>query len=241
MSKKQRLDKILSNMGIGTRKEVKDLIKAGVVQVDDVIAKDSGLQLDPASQSIKVNNKELIYREFIYVMMNKPQGVVSATEDNRDTTVVDLLEESLQAFDPAPVGRLDKDTEGFLLLTNDGQLAHKLLAPKKHVPKTYFAHIQGRVGQNDIEAFEKGVVLDDGYETLPAQLKVLIPGEVSEVEIIIYEGKFHQIKRMFESVDKKVIYLKRMAMGNLKLDESLETGEYRELTEEELKLLYVSD
>lgn len=237
MSKKQRLDKILSNMGSGTRKEVKDLIKAGVVQVDGVIAKDSGLQVDPISQTIKINNKELVYREFIYVMMNKPQGVVSATEDNRDTTVVDLLEESLQAFDPAPVGRLDKDTEGFLLLTNDGQLAHKLLAPKKHVPKTYFAHIQGRVGQSDIEAFEKGVILDDGYETLPAQLNVLVHGEVSEVEIIIYEGKFHQIKRMFQAVDKEVIYLKRMAMGNLKLDESLETGEYRELKEEELKLL----
>jgi 16S rRNA pseudouridine516 synthase len=237
MSKRQRLDKILSNMGYGTRKEVKDLVKAGVVQVDGVIAKDSGLQVDPILQTIMLNNKELIYREFIYIMMNKPQGVVSATEDNRDTTVVDLLDESLQAFDPAPVGRLDKDTEGFLLLTNDGQLAHKLLAPKKHVPKTYFAHIEGRVGQSDIEAFENRVVLDDGYETLPAQLKILVQGEVSEVEIIIYEGKFHQIKRMFEAVDKKVIYLKRMAMGDLLLDESLETGEYRELTEEELKVL----
>lgn len=237
MNKKQRLDKILSNMGAGSRKEVKDLVKAGAVQVDGVIVKDSGLQIDPITQTIKINNKELIYREFIYVMMNKPQGVVSATEDNRDTTVVDLLEDSLQAFDPAPVGRLDKDTEGFLLLTNDGQLAHKLLSPKKHVPKIYFAHIQGRVGQSDIEAFERGVILDDGYETLPAQLKVLVQGEVSEVEIIIYEGKFHQIKRMFEAVDKKVIYLKRMAMGDLKLDESLETGAYRELREEELKLL----
>jgi 16S rRNA pseudouridine516 synthase len=237
MSKKQRLDKILSNIGFGTRKEVKDLIKAGVVQVDGIIAKDSGLQVDPILQTIMVNNKELIYREFIYIMMNKPQGVVSATEDNRDTTVVDLLDESLQAFDPAPVGRLDKDTEGFLLLTNDGQLAHKLLAPKKHVPKTYFAHIEGRVDESDIEAFTNGIILDDGYETLPAQLRILVQGEVSQVEIIIYEGKFHQIKRMFQAVDKEVIYLKRMAMGSLKLDESLDTGEYRELTEEELKIL----
>ena len=240
MSKRQRLDKILSNMGFGTRKEVKDLIKAGVVQVDGIIARDPGLQVDPVAQAIKLNNKELNYREFIYIMMNKPQGVVSATEDNRDTTVVDLLEDNLQAFDPAPVGRLDKDTEGFLLLTNDGQLAHKLLAPKKHVPKTYFAHIEGRVEQSDIEAFENGVILDDGYETLPAELKILVQGEVSQVEIIIYEGKFHQIKRMFEAVDKKVIYLKRMAMGNLKLDESLGTGEYRELKDEELKLLIES-
>lgn len=237
MSKKQRLDKILSNIGFGTRKEVKDLIKAGVVQVDGIIAKDSGLQVDPILQTIMVNNKELIYREFIYIMMNKPQGVVSATEDNRDTTVVDLLDESLQAFDPAPVGRLDKDTEGFLLLTNDGQLAHKLLAPKKHVPKTYFAHIEGRVDHSDIEAFENGIILDDGYETLPAELKILVQGEVSHVEIIIYEGKFHQIKRMFQAVDKEVIYLKRMAMGSLKLDESLATGEYRELKEAELKML----
>jgi 16S rRNA pseudouridine516 synthase len=237
MSKKQRLDKILSNIGYGTRKEVKDLIKAGVVQVDGIIARDSGLLVDPILQTIMINNKELIYREFVYIMMNKPQGVVSATEDNRDTTVVDLLDESLQAFDPAPVGRLDKDTEGFLLLTNDGQLAHKLLAPKKHVPKTYFAHIEGRVDKSDIEAFENGIVLDDGYETLPAQLKILLQGEVSQVEIIIYEGKFHQIKRMFQAVDKEVIYLKRLAMGSLKLDESLDTGEYRELKEEELKML----
>jgi 16S rRNA pseudouridine516 synthase len=240
MSKKQRLDKILSNIGYGTRKEVKDLIKAGVVQVDGRIAKDSGLQVDPISQTININNEDLVYREFIYIMMNKPQGVVSATEDNRDTTVVDLLDKSLQAFDPAPVGRLDKDTEGFLLLTNDGQLAHKLLAPKKHVPKTYFAHIEGRVEEADIVAFKNGVILDDGYETLPAELKILVQGEVSQVEIIIYEGKFHQIKRMFQAVDKEVIYLKRMAMGNLKLDENLETGEYRELREEELMLLQES-
>jgi 16S rRNA pseudouridine516 synthase len=127
-----------------------------------------------------------------------------------------------------------------LLLTNDGQLAHKLLAPKKHVPKTYFAHIEGRVEEADIVAFKNGVILDDGYETLPAELKILVQGEVSQVEIIIYEGKFHQIKRMFQAVDKEVIYLKRMAMGNLKLDENLETGEYRELKEEELMLLQES-
>jgi 16S rRNA pseudouridine516 synthase len=237
MSKRQRLDKILSNLGVGTRKEVKDLIRAGSVKIDGTTAKDSGLQIDPHAQVIMVNNKELVYREFIYVMMNKPQGVVSATEDNWDETVVDLLEDGLKAFDPAPVGRLDKDTEGLLLLTNDGQLAHKLLSPKKHVPKTYFAHIEGRVDQSDIQAFEEGIILDDGYETLPAQLKVLVQGEISQVEIVIYEGKFHQIKRMFQAVDKKVVYLKRMAMGKLLLDERLSTGEYRELLAEELKLL----
>lgn len=237
MNKRQRLDKILANQGYGTRKEVKELIKSGTVQIDDLIAKDAGALVDPLTQVIKVNNKELLYREFVYIMMNKPQGVVSATEDNRDETVVDLLEESLQAFDPAPVGRLDKDTEGLLLLTNDGQLAHQLLSPKKHVPKTYFAHVEGRVGASDIKAFEQGIALDDGYETLPAQLTVLVQGEISQVEIIIYEGKFHQIKRMFQACGKRVVYLKRIAMGDLKLDDSLSLGEYRELTQEELKLL----
>ncbi len=236
MNKKQRLDKILANLGFGSRKEVKELIKGGAVEIDGKIEKDGGCQLDPTTQQIKVNNKEVLYREFVYIMMNKPQGVVSATEDNRDTTVVDLLSEDLQAFQPAPVGRLDKDTEGLLLLTNDGQLAHRLLAPKKHVPKTYFAHIQGRVGEADIQAFRKGIVLDDGYETLPGDLTVLVTGEISQVEITIYEGKFHQIKRMFEALDKKVIYLQRVAMGDLKLDTSLITGEYRELTEEELNI-----
>lgn len=237
MNKRQRLDKILANLGFGTRKEVKDIIKAGSVEVDGTVVKDVGLLVDPEDQLIKVNNKEIRYREFVYVMLNKPQGVVSATEDNRDQTVVDLLSEELQVFKPAPVGRLDKDTEGLLLLTNDGQLAHQLLSPKKHVPKTYFAHIEGRVGASDIEAFQEGVVLEDGYKTLPAQLNILVQGEISQVEITIYEGKFHQIKRMFQSVDKKVVYLKRLSMGALKLDESLELGEYRELTEEELRLI----
>jgi 16S rRNA pseudouridine516 synthase len=236
MNKRQRLDKILSNLGYGSRKEVKELIKGGAVEIDGKIEKDGGHLLDPTSQQIKVNNKEVFYREFVYIMMNKPQGVVSATEDNRDTTVVDLLSEDLQTFLPAPVGRLDKDTEGLLLLTNDGQLAHRLLAPKKHVPKTYLAHIAGRVGAQDIAAFQKGIVLEDGYETLPGALKVLVAGEVSQVQITIYEGKFHQIKRMFEALDKKVIYLQRIAMGDLKLDTDLITGQYRELTQEELNI-----
>lgn len=237
MSKKQRIDKILANLGVGSRKEVKDIIKAGAVEIDGIIVKDSGFLLDPETEKIKVNGKDLLYREYIYIMMNKPQGVISSTEDTRDKTVIDLLDDSYKAFKPAPVGRLDKDTEGLLLLSNDGQLAHKLLAPKKHVPKTYFAHIEGRVGEADIEAFKHGVTLDDGYKTLPAELTVLVKGEISQIEIVIYEGKFHQVKRMFEAVDKKVIYLKRLAMGELRLDESLKLGEYRELKPEELELL----
>lgn len=237
MSKKQRIDKILANLGYGTRKEVKEIVKAGAVEVDGVIITDTGFQVDTDTQIIKVNGKELLYRQYIYIMMNKPQGVISATEDNREDTVVELLTDEYRAFNPAPAGRLDKDTEGLLLLTNDGQLAHRLLSPKKHVFKTYFAHVEGRVGEKDIEAFQQGVILEDGYKTLPAKLKVLVQGEISQVEIIIYEGKYHQIKRMFEAVEKKVVYLKRIAMGDLKLDENLQLGEYRELFTEELMLL----
>ncbi|MGB7605989.1 MAG: pseudouridine synthase [Lutisporaceae bacterium] len=237
MNKKQRIDKILANLGYGTRKEVKEIIKSGAVEVEGVIITDTGFQVETETQIIKVNGKELLYRQYIYIMMNKPQGVISATEDNREDTVVELLKDDYRAFNPAPVGRLDKDTEGLLLLSNDGQLAHRLLSPKKHVPKTYFANIEGSVGEKDIEAFHQGVILEDGYKTLPAKLKVLVPGEISQVEIIIYEGKYHQIKRMFEAVEKKVVYLKRIAMGDLKLDESLQLGEYRELFAEELELL----
>ncbi|EOR23746.1 pseudouridine synthase [Niallia nealsonii AAU1] len=170
-------------------------------------------------------------------MMNKPPGLISATEDTREETVIDILQIEDSVYNPFPVGRLDKDTEGLLLLTNDGKLAHQLLSPKKHVPKTYFAVIRGEVGEGDIAAFKKGVVLDDGYLTKPGDLVILKAGETSDIELTISEGKFHQVKRMFESVGKKVIYLKRISMGPLELDESLELGEYRELTEEEVELL----
>lgn len=154
-----------------------------------------------------------------------------------EETVVDLLEEEDRLFDPFPVGRLDKDTEGLLLLTNDGQLAHQLLAPKKHVPKTYFAVIDGEVTEDDVEAFRRGVVLDDGYETKPAELVVLKSGLRSDVEVTITEGKFHQVKRMFQAVGKRVVYLKRVQMGPLSLDPNLAVGEYRELTDEEVEML----
>ena len=167
-------------------------------------------------------------------MLNKPDGYISATFDKYDPIVLDLIDQSYLVFEPFPVGRLDKDTEGLLVLTNDGQLAHRVLSPKKHVPKTYYAKIQGKVTEEDIFAFEKGVILDDGYETMPSQLK---SDDMSEIELTIHEGKFHQVKRMFESVGKKVVYLKRLSMGKLKLDESLKLGEYRELTEEEVKLI----
>ncbi|MGG1575508.1 pseudouridine synthase [Fictibacillus sp. NRS-1165] len=233
-----RMDKLLANMGFGSRKEVKLLLKKGVVLVDGVPVKDSKTKVDPETQKVVVHGEEVSYKETIYLMMNKPPGVISATEDHVQETVIDLLEDRDQILSPFPVGRLDKDTEGLLVLTNDGQLSHSLLSPKKHVPKTYFAKINGRVTQEDVEAFKEGVVLDDGYKTKPgAVLSILHSGEISEIELIITEGKFHQVKRMFEAVGKKVTYLKRIKMGGLSLDENLKLGEYRELTKEELERL----
>jgi len=237
MSTSKRIDKILSNMGYGTRKEVKELIKNGLVEIDGAVVKDSGQQVEACSQEIKAGGRRIIYKEFIYIMMNKPKGVISATEDSRERTVVDLLDEEFKAFNPFPVGRLDKDTEGLMLLTNDGQLSHMLLSPRKHVPKTYFAKVKGRVNEKDVEAFSKGLTLEDGYKTMSSKLKILERGNISLAEITIYEGKFHQVKRMFRTVGKEVIYLKRISMGELMLDEVLEPGEYRELNKKEHEII----
>ncbi|KOS67590.1 pseudouridine synthase [Lysinibacillus contaminans] len=232
-----RLDKLLSNMGYGSRKEVKQLLKQKAVTVDGIHVKDAAMHVDPDKQDVSVYDERVIYTEFVYFMMNKPPGVISATEDSREATVIDLLEPLHQHFEPFPVGRLDKDTEGLLLLTNDGTLTHNLLSPKKHVPKVYYAQIDGVVTEADGEAFARGVELDDGYVTKPGKLVILKSAEQSEIELTIQEGKFHQVKRMFEAVGKRVTYLKRLSMGSLKLDESLDLGEYRELTPEELASL----
>ncbi len=225
---------MLSNMGYGSRKEVKQLLRKGQVVVNGNVIKDGKEQVDPLQDSITLNGEEIEYKEFIYLMMNKPQGVISATEDDYDETVIDLLQPEDSIFSPFPVGRLDKDTEGLLLITNDGGLAHQLLSPKKNVSKTYFAVINQEVTEKDVEAFRQGVILDDGYHTKPGDLKILKSGIHSDIELTITEGKFHQVKRMFEAVGKRVVYLKRVSMGPLQLDESLELGEYRELTEEEM-------
>jgi 16S rRNA pseudouridine516 synthase len=232
-----RIDKMLANLGYGSRKEVKQLLKSGAVKIDDCLVKDPKQHVDTNKQIVTLNGEVIEYKEFIYLMMNKPQGVLSATEDSVGETVIDLLELEDQVYEPFPVGRLDKDTEGLLLITNDGQLAHRLLSPKKHVPKTYFAVIDQEVTDEDIKAFAEGVTLDDGYETKPGELKILKSGIHSDIELTITEGKFHQVKRMFEAVGKKVVYLKRISMGPLPLDETLELGEYRELTVEEVELL----
>ncbi|NMB95120.1 MAG: rRNA pseudouridine synthase [Clostridiaceae bacterium] len=234
----QRLDKILSNSGYGTRKEVKQLVRQCKVTVNGIIAVDSAMHVNPETSVIDVGGERLYYREFIYIMMNKPAGVISATFDDKLKTVIDLLPDKYKTFNPFPVGRLDMDTEGLLIITNDGELAHMLLSPKKRVPKTYYALIDGMATEKDVSDFNEGIILDDGYKTLPAQLKILKQGDISEVEIQIFEGKFHQIKRMFEAVGKRVRYLRRISMGNIELDGNLKTGEFRELNKEEINMLY---
>ena len=235
MAKKLRIDKILSNVGYGSRAEIKKYCKYGIIFVNGEVVNNPGLQVDPENDEIIFDGEKVNYREFIYIMLNKPGGYISATYDKFDPIVLDLIDPSYLVFEPFPVGRLDKDTEGLLVLTNDGQLSHRVLSPKKHVPKTYYAKVEGKVTNEDILEFEKGVVLDDGYKTMPSKLNILKSDEISEIELTINEGKFHQVKRMFESVGKKVVYLKRLSMGNLKLDESLALGEYRELTLDEIK------
>jgi len=234
----ERLDKIISNLGYGSRKDIKSFAKKGLIEVDGVIVKDNGMAVDPEKSSIKINGEEIVYRKYIYLMMNKPDGVISATRDNRDETVIDLLGVDHQTFEPFPIGRLDKDTVGLLLLTNDGELNHRLIAPKWHVDKVYYAKINKNVDEKDVIAFQNGITLDDGYKCLEAKLEILSSSdELSEIRLTIQEGKFHQVKRMFEAVDKEVIYLKREEFGGLLLDPTLEEGEYRELSDEELSIL----
>lgn len=234
----ERLDKIISNLGFGSRKEIKAAAKKGIIEVDGKIVKDSGLLVDPNTSVIKINGEEITYRKYIYLIMNKPDGVVSATSDKKDDTVIDLLETEHQIFEPFPVGRLDKDTVGLLLLTNDGDLNHRLIAPKWHVDKVYYAKIDKEVTEEDVVSFKKGITLDDGYKCKEAILEILSASEDgSEIELTIQEGKFHQVKRMFEAVNKNVTYLQRVSFGGLSLDSDLEEGEYRELTDEEVELL----
>ena len=234
----ERIDKILSNLGYGTRKDLKKIVKNGMVQVNGITIKDSAMKVDPEKDKIVINGEEIFYREFIYLMMNKPAGVISATFDNKDETVIDLLEVEHQVFEPFPVGRLDKDTVGLLLLTNDGDLNHRLISPKWKVDKVYFAKINQKVTEEDIEKFKHGITLDDGYRCKEAILEIQKASEEgSEIVLTIQEGKVHQVKRMFEAVGKKVTYLKRIEFGTLPLDEDLEEGEYRELTEEEIAIL----
>ncbi len=229
-----RLDKYLADLGIGTRSEVKNYIRKGRVTVDGIKVTSSDLKIDTTAH-VTFDGMDLEFELFEYYMLNKPAGVVSATVDNFCTTVIDLIGEGKKK-ELFPVGRLDKDTEGLLIITNDGDLAHQLLSPKKHVPKVYFAKINGRITDDDVQALKEGVDLGD-FKALPADLTILESNEESLVEITIFEGKFHQVKRMFEALGKEVLYLKRLSMGELKLDESLAVSQYRKLTSEEVLLL----
>lgn len=232
-----RLDKFLSHTGFGSRKEVKVLLKQKKVVVNDKVASKGEMKVDLNQDQVVVNGERIQYQEFHYLMLHKPAGVLSATEDMKQKTVIDLLSEEYQHLNLFPVGRLDKDTEGLLLLTNDGELAHFLLSPKKEVAKRYYARVAGIMDEADCEAFKNRIVLEDGFECLPGELEIKsVNGEKqeSEVFITIKEGKFHQVKRMVKARGKEVTYLKRLTMGSLVLDPKLQLAEYRYLTESEL-------
>lgn len=233
-----RLDKFLASVNIGTRTEVKKYVKNGRIRVNDIIASDPAMKIDSDRDAITCDGSSLVYEEFRYFMLNKPQGCVSATKDKLSDTVISFLTDEI-TDDLFPVGRLDKDTEGLLLITNDGKLAHELLSPKKHVDKTYYATITGKLSESAVSKFQEGIDIGDEKKTLPAKIR-LISNEADEkpiYEVIIHEGRYHQVKRMFEALGESVTFLKRVAMGNVILDERLEPGEYRRLTETELSEL----
>ncbi len=229
-----RIDKYLSNMGVGSRKEVKEYIKQGLILVNDKVIDKPTFKVDEEKDTIKYKDEEIIYKKYIYIMMNKPQGVISATKDYNET-VIDLLDEKYHNKGVFPAGRLDKDTEGLLLLTNDGRLAHELLSPKKNVFKKYYAKVDSKLEKDDIIKFKNGIFLtEENYLTLPAKLEI-----ISDYECYVYiqEGKYQQVKRMLRDCGREVIYLKRLSIGDLELDENLKLGQYRELTEKELDSL----
>ena len=233
-----RLDKFLSDMGVGSRSELKRSIRKGLVTVNGQVQKDPGADVDTTSE-ISFDGNPVLYQSFEYYMMNKPAGVISASEDKRQKTVLDLMD-SRKRKDLFPAGRLDRDTEGLLLITNDGQLAHRLLSPKHHVDKCYFVRVSGALGEEDVQRFADGIPYDEALTAMPAKLRILESGtDFSTAETTIQEGKFHQIKKMFAALGsgREVVYLKRLSMGPLTLDLNLAPGEYRALTEEELAAL----
>ena len=234
---KQRLDKIIASTGKWSRKEVKNLIRHGQVLVDGLPAAGPEEKADPEAAEIVVNGERLTYQRYTWIMLNKPAGYLSATEDGRGKTVLDLLAQELRRQGLFPVGRLDKDTEGLLLLTNEGGLAHDLLCPRHHVDKVYYARVAGHLTEEDCQAFAAGMTLDDGLVCQSAVLEILSAGEESEAHVTLREGKFHQVKRMLAYRGKPVLYLERVKMGNLTLDPDLPRGEYRFLTAEEVENL----
>ena len=229
-----RLDKFLSDASIYSRKDVRALVKRKAVTVNGVPARMADMKIDETKDSVAVNGEVILYRKFIYLMLNKPQGYLSATEDDRDPVVVDLLPDDLRHFAPFPVGRLDKDTEGLLLLTNDGQFDHELMSPRKNLVKRYYAELDAPATSEDVEVFAAGMEFKE-FTAKPAVLEIS-PDDPAKVYVEISEGKYHQVKRMCERVGKNVLFLKRVAIGKLVLDPALPCGEIRELTQEELAL-----
>ena len=237
-----RLDKFLADSGIATRSQVKLILKQKRVRKNQETVTNGKVQIDEKLDEIYLDDERVYYEKYLYYVMNKPKGVVSATEDTKHATVLDLIGELAQKRGVFPVGRLDIDTHGFLLLTNNGALSHAMLSPKKHVEKTYVAKIEGIMTQEDQVSFEKGITLDDGYECMPAHLEILSIDEshqTSVVQIKIKEGKFHQVKRMVKACGKTVVDLQRISMGPLHLDESLKLGEFRSLKDSELEALII--
>ena len=232
----ERIDKIIASQGQYSRSEVKKLVKSGRVTLDGSVIKSSDIKADPDKSDIAIDGKSIRYKKHIYIMLNKPQGVVSATDDRDHKTVIDLVPKELKRDGLFPAGRLDGDTVGFVLITDDGDFAHEILSPKNHIMKTYHATLQRPVTGEDIRAFSEGVELRDGTLCLEAEVRSL-DSDTPMAEIKICEGKYHQVKRMFAALGNKVVFLKRVKMGGLSLDETLEEGQCREITTEELKLI----
>ena len=230
-----RLDKFLSTTGKASRTEAKKAIRAKTVSVNGCVAKSGDMQIDPHNDVIVFLGEQIIYREFTYIMMNKPDGVVSATDDGKDKTVIDLLSNKIKTDNLFPCGRLDKNTLGLILITDNGELAHELLSPRSHVKKSYKFKAAEPISDDDVIRFEKGVTLADGYITKPAKIELFESKD--EGIITLDEGKYHQIKRMLGALNNKIIYLERITFGPLSLDKTLERGEWRYLTEEEITLL----
>lgn len=238
MSKSEviRLDKYLCDMGIGSRKEVKEYCKKGRVSVNGSICTSPDSKVNTVTDIILFDNMRVEFEEYEYFMLNKPMGVVSATVDNTCKTVIELID-SHKKKDLFPVGRLDKDTVGLLLITNNGALAHKLLAPDRHVPKTYYVRVSGELKEDYVRLCAEGIKIDKDFTAKPSKLKIMSCGEISEAELTICEGKYHQVKRMMYAMGCEVVYLKRISMGTLVLDEKLQEGQYRKLTDNEIKSL----
>ena len=231
----ERMDKLLASTGLWSRKEVKELVRRGRVQVNGAVLVRVEDKADPDQDEIRVDGEVVDCSPYVYIMMNKPEGLLSATTDKKQKTVLDLLPEHLRRRGLFPVGRLDKDTVGFILLTDDGPMGHELLSPKKHVDKVYYAQVEGRIDETDVAALAQGLVLEDGLHCLPADLEPV--GGARECRITLREGKYHQVKRMLAARGKPVTFLKRLSMGPLTLDEGLLPGEWRFLTREEVLAL----